>query len=88
MESKDERANSAKALALSGAQRVVPPPTVPLPAWPVPEPLAAGLVSPDGFVAALLDPDLTRVSVFTPVPALGLADWLAVVPEPPAAPAF
>jgi hypothetical protein len=55
-----------------------------------PVPLAAGLSSGalavDGFVAVLLDPDLTRVSVFTAVPAAGLADWFAVVP--PAAPAF
>jgi hypothetical protein len=61
----------------------------------VPAPLAAGLLSPaavpvDGFAAVLpvVGADLTRVSVFTAVPAAGVADWLAVVPEPAAAPAF
>ncbi len=31
----------------------------------------------------LLGADLTRVSVFTAVPALGFTDWPAVVLEPP-----
>jgi hypothetical protein len=36
----------------------------------------------------LFGADWIRVSVLTPVPAAGLADWFAVVPEPLAAPAF
>ena len=67
-----------------------PPVAVPLPPWVEPAPLAVGLLSGAvGFDAVVLaGPDLTRVSVLTPVPALGLADWLAVVPEPAAPTAF
>jgi hypothetical protein len=65
------------------------PLTDPVPLWLVPEPLATGLPSVAGFAAVVLvGADLTRVSVFTPVPAAGLADWLAVVPEPVAPAAF
>jgi hypothetical protein len=67
-----------------------PPLAVPLPPWVELAPLAVGLLSVAvGFDAVVLaGPDLTRVSVLTPVPAAGLADWLAVVPEPAAPAAF
>jgi hypothetical protein len=47
--------------------------------------LVSAVPPDDGFAAVLLvvGADLTRVSVLTPVPAAGAADWLAVVPEPP-----
>jgi hypothetical protein len=66
----------------------VPPLAVPAPLCVEPAPLAAGLLSVGVVAVLLFGAGLTRVSVFTDVPAAGLADWLAVVPEPPAAPAF
>jgi hypothetical protein len=69
----------------------VPPLAVPVPPWVEPAPVAAGLLAveepPEAGLAAVLPAgaDFTRVSVFTAVPAAGLADWFAVVPDPPAA---